>query len=260
MSTILKALRRLEQEREQDAARPLRDEVVFSRSRRRAARGIWGLVGGALVLGFAATWALLPTPTREGSGDEPRETTIGAAATATVASPPPASTTNEAAKPGNPALAIEPGPRSAPIPPATRSVSSLARAPGVPSTSGSPVPEPVRARPAPETAVAPTDDVVLRAPIAGRASRFVDEEPEARSRSAEMPVRVVRTTWHPRAERRTAWIAIGDAEPREVREGEWAGAFEIRTIEPDGILFADGPSLLHRRISAARSSRSRCGS
>jgi hypothetical protein len=33
-----------------------------------------------------------------------------------------------------------------------------------------------------------------------------------------------------------------------VHEGDWVGAYEVRAIEPDGVLFADGPLLVHRAV------------
>ena len=58
MSTILKALRRLEEQKSSATPRPLRDEVVLVPARRRSRRGliaaiaaafVFGLVGGGLV-------------------------------------------------------------------------------------------------------------------------------------------------------------------------------------------------------------------
>ena len=84
------------------------------------------------------------------------------------------------------------------------------------------------------------------APISGRAPRIVGDEPE--SLPPDVPVSVLRTTWHPQADRRIAWVAIGSEAAREVREGEWVGAYQVRSIEPDGVLFADGPLLVHEPV------------
>ncbi len=246
MSTILKALRRLEQERAKDAERPLKEAVVYARPR---SLGPWGhraLIVLALVLGFSVTWVLLPPSSSDGDD---------AASVSSVATPPPT------ALPATPAL---------PQPVAMRGAAAVdpevlrpsapfeVSAPSGESGSGSravtvaPTSEPAPSAPIAEPRRAAIEttggESVIVAPIEGRVSRLVDEEPAPRVAHAEIPVHVVRTSWHPRAERRAAWVAIGGADPREVREGEWVGALEIRTIEPDGILFADGPILVHRRI------------
>ena len=248
MSTILKALRRLEQERSKDTERPLKEEVVYARPRSFGPSGSWGIIAAALVLGFAVTWALLP---RSSPG-------VDAASAPAVAAAPPS--VRPAAPPLLPPVAApataaaEPAAVAPPAPdsPFETSAPSLASGPGLPTMTMPPTSE--IGAPAPVTAgriaaIEPTDaGRVIAAPIEGRASRLVDVEPAPRGARADIPVRVVRTSWHPRADRRAAWVAIGGADPHEVREGEWVGALEIRTIEPDGILFADGPILVHRRI------------
>ena len=236
MSTILKALRRLEQERAKDTERPLKEEVVYARPRSFGLSGSWGLIGAALVLGFAVTWAVLPQSSSD-AGDA-------------VSAPPPVAAAL-AARPVAPPLPAPVATRDAPVanPP---SVASPAPAPSGPLAESARMLEPTPPAPEPGTREEPIDvrpdALVVAPPIEGRASRLVDEEPAPSRTSAEIPVRVVRTSWHPRADRRAAWVAIGSADPHEVREGEWVGALEIRTIEPDGILFADGPILVHRRI------------
>lgn len=246
MSTILKALRRLEQERSKDTERPLKEEVVYARPRSFGPSGSWGLIGVALVVGFAVTWAVLPSPSPD-AGDE-------AATPAPVAAAPvvsPLAAAPPTARPVAPPLPAPVAARGALVAdPAA--VASPAPAPSGPLAVSAPVREPMP--PAPEAAArvqpiaARQNERVVAPPIEGRASRLVDEDPAPRRASADIPVRVVRTSWHPRADRRAAWVAIGGADPHEVREGEWVGSLEIRTIEPDGILFADGPILVHRRI------------
>src|SRR5690606_4402059 len=67
VSTILKALRRLEQERTKSAARPLREQVTLSQARPRGPWRAWLAVAAALLLGFTATWAVLATFERPGA-------------------------------------------------------------------------------------------------------------------------------------------------------------------------------------------------
>lgn len=247
MSSILKALRRLEQERAKGGERPLREEVVLARPRRRGPWAARVVTGAALAAGFAATWLVFGSL---GEPARPPEAQPAAAAPAAptpgaVAAPPPAAP---------PTVRVAAG-ASAPAPaPAPEAVAAPAPAPeGEPLRPVAPVrrpaapaPTPPRVAVAPPAPVAPVEPV-LGAPIVGRAPRFVDEDAVA-PRAPDVPVDVVRTSWHPMADRRSAWVAIGDESPREVREGEWVGAYEVRSIEPDGVLFADGPLLVHRPV------------
>jgi hypothetical protein len=256
VSTILKALRRLEQERSKGAERPLREQVVLSQARGPRSWPAWLAAGTALALGFAATWAAL---TNLGEPAAPP----GALSTPPVATAPPPRASGSPTPIGV-ASAPEPAPRVAapprPAPPAPRAAAPPRVAPApAPARAIEPAPRPVVPTPQavavapaparsrlPEPAVEPDEEPVLTAPI-GRVPRLVEEEPRASARSA-LPVSVVRTSWHPQADRRAAWVAVGGESAREVREGEWVGAYEVRTIEPDGVLFADGPLLVHRSV------------
>lgn len=253
MSTILKALRRLEQERAKGAERPLREQVVMPRARRRGPWAVRLAVGGALALGFAATWNVL------GGIDEPPE--IPAVAPAPVAAPPPALVPRPAAAPAQPAAVARlaaPAPTSTPAPVAGAGVAPAATTSPAPPSAVVAAPDPTPPRVASVPALPPrarlpeplaaADEPVVTSPITGRAPRLVEEETPPRGAQAELPVDVVRTSWHPQAERRAAWVAIGGESPREVKEGEWVGAYEVRSIEPDGVLFADGPLLVHRPV------------
>lgn len=272
MSTILKALRRLEQERAKGAERPLREQVVVPRVRR---RGPWAArlaAVAALALGFAVTWGML------GGVDTPPDPPAAApAAPAPVAAAPPAALPRPAAVPAPPAAFPRPaavpapplrpaapapvagaGPAAvvspAPHPPTTAAPDptpvhvAVASAPPLPPRAEPPAPPLRSALPGPGATQAPAGESVVASPIPGRVPRLVEEEAPARGARAELPVEVVRTSWHPQAERRAAWVAIGGEGPREVKEGEWVGAYEVRSIEPDGVLFADGPLLVHRPV------------
>jgi hypothetical protein len=274
VSTILKALRRLEQERTKDGDRPLREQVVLSQARRRGPWAAWGAAGLALAVGFGATWLVLSSFAAAPSPDGPE---AGAAPPAVSSTPNSVTTLAFGTSP--PAAAAAPPPPPTPAPPPTVRVAAgappAATSPGSPPVAAPPppAPAPIARSPAspgaaplppgptpyrvdsPASPVAPRVDVppplpeasVVTAPIPGRAPRLVDEEP-ARNARADVPVDVVRTSWHPQASRRSAWVAVGDEDPREVREGDWVGAYEVRAIEPDGVLFADGPLLVHRPV------------
>ena len=60
---------------------------------------------------------------------------------------------------------------------------------------------------------------------------------------------VAGTSWHPRAERRTARVELeGRAEPLELREGDAVGSLVVREIQPSGVVFLFGDVELRRRV------------
>lgn len=256
MSTILKALRRLEQERARGGERPLREEVVLARPRRRGPWGVWAATGAALAAGFAATWLVLgsfggtPPPAAVPAPAPRGGLTIPAPATPSdIAAPAPSTPIDvEAAPPAAPAApaAALSSPRFVPGREPLRPAASLHPVASPPAVAAPP-PRVAAEPPAPALPPAAVEEPILTAPIVGRAPRFVDDD-EVASAAPAVPVDVVRTSWHPMADRRSAWVAIAGESPREVREGEWVGAYEVRSIEPDGVLFADGPLLVHRPV------------
>jgi hypothetical protein len=285
MSTILKALRRLEQERQQVTPRALREEVVLSRSRART-RPTWiaALVAVAL-LGFAGTWAALGrwrVAPPEATGAAPAalrgELPVRPAARpqpSVAAPPPPAASTAPAAAaaagvataPSGPAAAPPPAPMAVELPAADRAPASAAapdelfarpmprhrprllveedEAPAPPPQSGSEPPFAVHdTQPAAPSSAAPG----ARPPFA-----VPDAEPAtapAVAAAAPFPLRVVRTSWHPHPDRRTAWVDLGGGAPRAVHEGDTVGRFVVREIEPDGVVFVDGSLEIRRAVGA----------
>lgn len=246
MSTILKALRRLEEQKSAASPRPLRDEVVLTPARRRSHNGVVVALVAAFafaVLGGAAVWLLdrapatTPAPIAE------------VAPIPDVAAPPP----NEvaiAADRTNEVTVAAPDP-----------LASGAQAPAVPVPATAPDFEIVRpkaqAQRAPVADAAPVEReelVVARpsgvAPLPDTDSGFVDEEiPAARVKRSRAPVRVERTQWHPDPGRRIAWVEIeGATALREVREGERIGPYVVREIEPAAVSFADGSAEVRSEV------------
>ena len=246
MSTILKALRRLEEQKSNSAARPLRDEVVLSPRRRAARAGLLrAAVAGAAVAiaGVTLVFAFRPAP--EAATPEVVAAPVPPAPPAVSAPPPEARIT--VAAPEQPA----PNP-VVPVPSASPEFEIVRPDPKAASRPLSPLPLPTIQ----DEAVAGEDS----APVAPRVTRHPDPEeyveepleeaPAPRHVARETaPVRVARTLWHPSPERRLAWVEVeGQTALREVREGERVGPYVVREIEPTAVLFADGDVEMRREV------------
>ncbi len=251
MSTILKALRRLEEQKSAASPRPLRDEVVLVPARRRARSGVVVALVAAFafaVLGGTGVWLLDRT---QAQTEVPR-----AASAIDVAAPPSMA----------PMAAVEPE-RATEVTVASQDpMVTAAQAPSVPIPTAVPDFEVVRRRVDSQRALAAAVEEAVTvesrevavarpsgaAPLPDTEPGFVDEAiPAARvTRSQrQAPIRVERTQWHPSPERRVAWVEIdGVTALREVREGERVGPYVVRVIEPAAVSFADGSSLLRREV------------
>jgi hypothetical protein len=66
-------------------------------------------------------------------------------------------------------------------------------------------------------------------------------------------IRVTRTVWHPRAERRSSLVGISGRAPIKLQEGDQLGLLEVGTIEPSGVAFKyDGVEIRCRVGEVAR--------
>lgn len=248
MSTILKALRRLEEQKSSATPRPLRDEVVLVPARRRSRRGVvvaiaaafvFGLVGGGLVWLFDRAPLEVAEPLVPGPdvAAAPASEPIFAAAEeraseVTVSSPAPLEGAVQ-----QPLVPVPVSPADfAVVRPGEQEQQEPAAAPAEPADAE--YDEIAVERP---SAVAPMPEVE---------PDFVDEDvPTARVARGPSPVRVARTQWHPSPERRVAWVEVeGMTALREVREGERVGPYVVREIEAAAVLFADGNAVLRREV------------
>jgi len=251
MSTILKALRRLEEQKSAASPRPLRDEVVLVPARRRPRSGaVVALVAafGFAVLGGALVWLLDREP------GNATESITASAPTVDVAAAPAAA----------PIAAAESDHVSEVTVTAQGPVTTAAQAPVVPVPVALPDFEVVHPRAqvqrAPAAAMAAPvaeqdDEVAVAQP--STAARLPDTEPgrvdetipAARIARTQSPIRVERTQWHPSPSLRVAWVEVeGVTALREVREGERVGPYVVREIEPAAVLFADGSAVLRREV------------
>lgn len=330
MSTILKALRRLEQDQAAERERPLQNAVVEggptpapptpSRLRRLAfaLAGVALGAGGVLWLqrgsdeipspalppvASAPPAASLPAPAPVApppasapaavpptaapspvalAASEPPPPDAAAEPRVTIAVGAPAEPRAEAAAPAPPAAGLEaqatiasPPPEVASAPPAGP-VAVPPPADPAPSLESFPAPpretppkRVVRAEPRPtapssELPIA-ADSAVAGAVEGGGIVRSGEEAPlgedvrpapQPRRRAARAPasvdVAVVRTVWHPKAERRTALLAApDDATPREYREGDRVGALTLLRIEPSGVVFERDGAEVRQKVGGA---------
>jgi hypothetical protein len=284
VSTILKALRRLEEEREAEP-RDLRDQVVArptapeARPRLPLLIGA-GAVGAALVIGgflYLERGDGTPAPPAAARSVPPPPAPTGGVARAIpetrIDVPPPP---REAPRPARVASTLPPAPRPTPgvaaPPPAPAAVPEPAPAPVVASVSAppKPTPEPVRASPAPEPAsapAAPPDPMpsTAEAPPVEPASPpppAIEPEPApppgivgepAVARRRPLPRIVVeRTLWHPYNERRVAYLTVeGHEGTVELREGDAVGEAVVKQIDPSAVLFVHRGVEIRRRVGAA---------
>jgi hypothetical protein len=85
--------------------------------------------------------------------------------------------------------------------------------------------------------------------VASGPSRPPPPAPSKLVRAFVPDVLVVRTVWHPAAERRVAEIQVeGRPEPLLLHEGDAVGPLVVREIEPSGVLFLHDDVELRRRV------------
>jgi hypothetical protein len=300
VSSILKALQRVEQERPAGAPsaprRALRGDFVADKGkpllRRPRSRGpnlrLWGSLAAILLLAGLVWWRLPDRTGREVVAAAP-EATLGegvaepqrAARAEPPLAPAPAAPPVAEVSPAVAAQAAEPVPASAPAPPPPAVPVEVAeRLPPLGTTLDAPEPAPVQQAPlqeAPAPAPQPQPAAVAAAePKPAPAAEPVPPAPAPPVRPAVRPkpaaapaprpapvlarpapppapsaplVLVERTSWHPSAERRAAWVSVeGITGTRELHEGEAVGALVVKEIRPSSVVFLHGADTLQRRV------------
>ena len=233
MSTILKALRRIEEGKADGLERPLREDVVLAPTARRRINPS-ALIAIAAVA-FAATVAMLTWVHDRKAARvlAASRTAVSAQATSPVSAPPRAVAPLQAAQP--PQTRAEPAP-------------SLPPHPLEPSPAATAEPEVVllnpEARGASPIAVVSESPPAPAPPIAARPAPPRAVPPSAPS------LRVLRTSWHPRPEKRVAWVQIEGAAAEAVHEGDRIGNWVVREIEPAAVVLSDGAGEIRRRVGS----------
>ena len=254
MSTILKALRRLENDeasQREEQRVGLRENLVSSPATpapRRARAFVWLLaIPGAGLMGALVAALVIPMLLE---GELPLSTPTPTVVHAT-SSPEP----TEVARVAPPAPVI-PEPVSTPVvsPPQSARAASASSPRPLRATI---VPPPQRARAASSPAPQPAaESVPAKTPRLDERVRPIEisDDFAVVQRNRIPSLLVTQTIWHPRAERRIALIERLDASDGEellrMREGDRIGSLELVSIEPAGVVFVHDGIELRRRVGA----------
>lgn len=227
MSTILRALRRLEQEKDDATRRAhLRDEVVAPAAPRR--RRVWPAwtAAGVFALGLVATAAfVLRSPAPEPLSPSPESSPVPSL-------PPVAAEPMAVVSP--PAAVVAAEPATAPIPAAPEPLAPAAPSPELPAQ--------VQVQAAPE----PVYEEALEVPASPEPA---DDVAVTVVRTALPDFVLQRTIWHPRPERREAHVSVAGIPVIQVlHEGDSLGPLRVETITPSAAVFSNGDVTIHRRI------------
>lgn len=276
MSTILKALRRLEQEKSRPAGqRPLREEVAHASLTNRQPRRSWRAAALAGGVGVAAGASLLLLWPQGGEPPEPLAVT-SPAPRATAPQPSAEQTPREraaserlerrraarAARAAAPAPAPDSGELSddaltSPVAVVRRPQAKPRVADDAPRRAAPPGPAVASAPPA-DAAEFESSEVSFEAAEpepAGLAGAEPAPKLDAAGEGARLAaeVRVEQTLWHPRPERRVAVLEVpGREAPLRVHEGDAVGSLVVSKIEPSGVVFTREGQSLRRALGAER--------
>lgn len=224
MSSILKALRRLEEEQKR-LPRPLREEVADAAPVRRSRRDAWIALGVGAALGVVAALAwpvgrVEPPPAPAPAPVAPAQVAPAQVAPAPVAPGPVAAAPPEVEAPVlEPPTIVE-----VELPPREALREVAVAEPVAPAPRPAPAPA-ARPAPAPRRAARPAPDLVIPSLV------------------------VASTVWHPDAARRLARVRLEGREgDLELREGDAVGSLVVSAIEPSGVVFLLGDMEVSLRV------------
>jgi hypothetical protein len=286
MSTILKALRRLEREKSAYEARPLQDEIAAADEPTSRSRFPFGAVLGAIAalslgLGASLVWLapregeapvvasapVVPQPAAPAPVSPSAPPVV--AAQPVVPAPPPAPVLEQ---PAPVALAEPAAPvAAAPPPEAFSSPVAVIERPPPPPPAAEPAPTPladgVAAPPAVPVASAAAPPAPGDLPPSSKQGRVASKpapatapaqpirrKPPTQTQTlarANVPaVFVSSTVWHPERDRRLAKVTFEGSAVRELHEGDSIGPLVVSKIEPSGVIFLHDGVELRRRVGA----------
>ncbi len=269
MSTILKALRRLEREQAAGSGRPLRERVATGDAepeepgpaprarlpRVALAAGVVVLIAGAWYLGRSSTEradaelaSAQPPVARRSDPLPPRVMIWRPVAERPQAVPPSREPEAETAFADEIDFAVI---ERADVTQLEESVDAATTLVQAEAATGEPRP-----------AVPPTEDVAPPPPSAETATATPRSGPAVAPSPGADPPRILpaappeatllRTSWHPDPARREAELQlVGSEEPIRLREGDAVGALIVITIEPSSVVFGHDGVELRRAVGEA---------
>lgn len=233
MSSILRALRRLESDAQSDNDPPLGSDVTIAPQAPRDTSWRLALALGALFFLLAMVlWVLLNRPKEAGPQTE--------AVDIVRVAPPHKASIPTAPRPAQRLTPVEATPAATPRPssPVRDTTAAPRRRPVAVIESPPPAaPTPVAASPA---APPSPKDVAAPAPPSE-----VQEAATPSLVAGPAPLGIARIIWHPNAETRRAWVRVsGESKTQEVVEGDDVGNYRVERIDAASVLFrADGVEL-----------------
>jgi len=243
MSTILRALRRLEEDRRAQVERPLRETVVMSEKMpgrfRRGGLRLW--LGVAAFLG-AVLFALFPlkenipwwrhrTEERSAAPPNVHEIVSVPARAPTLQTPPPLAE----------APSSVPSPALPAVPEQVAHDFTMQDPPSILPSVPLEAPAPIREKKVSARAARPKTEA---APPPDRALNVAAPKPAP-------PLSLERTVWHPVKDRRTAFVRFaGEQETRVLHEGDALGSLVLRSIEPSSVVFLDAGKEVRIRLGS----------
>jgi hypothetical protein len=178
-----------------------------------------------------------PKPTASGRAKStPAETKSESAAPKPTPSAPKRVAGTSRRSPAPVALPAEPPEEPEPVKPEPARTAKQP-APVASESKPTPAPRSAEAKPSPSPKVAekspPGPDVVTRP-------------------SGEAPkLQVEKTLWHPKADRRVAFIALGGEPSQRIQEGDVVGRYVVSEIQPTGVVFLSDGKPVHYGIGSS---------
>lgn len=245
MSSILRALRRLESDAQSDQEPALDADVTIAPQAPVSdkARRLALALGAAFFLLASVLWLLLNRPS---DSEETTAPAIEATRNAARARAPAEEVPRATASPPSPAPRREAPVRAeAAAALHRRPVAVIQAPPAAPAPKATPQPAPA----APTAAVRAED----AAPEKEKGRDVAAPAPPSEVQKAEArgpaPLGISRIVWHPNAEIRRAWVKIsGDAKAQKVAEGDDVGNYRVERIDAASVLFRSGSTEVRRKL------------
>jgi len=143
----------------------------------------------------------------------------------------------------------QPQPQSQPRPQAQRSRPKPTVASANPPSVSAPKPASPTPQSPPRDAPKPSPSVQKSKPAKSRPTSDTRQVDHHDSPVPTPDLTIIRTSWHPRSDRRSAKIRLEESEEiLTLREGDAVGGLVIQEISPSAVVFKSGDVEIHRRV------------